>query len=581
MPDADAYKAQIVDALKQRYFPIIQQLSQNWTPEQHEKNRLSRALAALAIEKVTDVVPAQAANAVVDGGNDNGIDAVHFDRVQKRLWLIQSKAGGPPDLGDNKKFCDGIRDLIARRFDKFNDTFQRLQPDVEDALETEGLIIIGCPVHLGDELGPHATNDLNQLKTQLNEFVTRFDWKDLSLSVIHGWLTAEYAAVPLDVTLVLQKWYGLREPYPAFYGVVSARQLAELYKTHGNSLFQKNIRHYLGAQGVNSSITGTVQNKPEELFYLNNGLTAICTTITPVPGVTNDQGTFNLHGFSIVNGAQTVGSIASARNSPEEIPMDAKLSITLIQVGEAGADLGTLITRARNTQNAIQALYFAALDPQQERLRQELAVSGMIYHYRPSAEALHESETTITVEQAALALACFRGDTGTIVTAKKEIGQIYDSTGTYYPALFRAGLSGIRLCRTVRIFQYLNGIFASSEQAETDNSRRMFYRHGRFFVLHILARRHRSLLDKDEIVLSDDDKLQLSRVATELAELIYTTAETFFRRTKGYLSIFRNTTDAVPLAQEVLRRLAEQDATRAAAEGSGANADSAVQTPVA
>jgi len=114
MPDV-AKVAQVTEALKQRYFPIILPLQQNWTADQHEKNRLSRSLAAFAIEKLAEVTPAQAANAVVDGGNDNGIDAVHFDRPKNRLWLVQSKAGGAPDMGENKKFCDGIRDLVNGR----------------------------------------------------------------------------------------------------------------------------------------------------------------------------------------------------------------------------------------------------------------------------------------------------------------------------------------------------------------------------------------------------------------------------------------------------------------------------------
>src|SRR6266851_1835255 len=144
MPVNPAHIAQIEAALRQRYFPIIPEMQANWTPQQHERNRLSRSLAAFAIEKLADVTAAQAANAVMDGGNDNGIDAIHFDRLSSRLWLVQSKAGGAPDSGENKKFCDGIRDLAAGRLDKFNQNFARLQPDVEDALETPGLVIIGC-----------------------------------------------------------------------------------------------------------------------------------------------------------------------------------------------------------------------------------------------------------------------------------------------------------------------------------------------------------------------------------------------------------------------------------------------------
>jgi len=67
MPSAAS--VQVTEVLRQRYFPIMSALSNNWTPEQHEKNRLSRSLAAFAIEEFGGLVPAQAAYKVCDGGN--------------------------------------------------------------------------------------------------------------------------------------------------------------------------------------------------------------------------------------------------------------------------------------------------------------------------------------------------------------------------------------------------------------------------------------------------------------------------------------------------------------------------------
>ena len=49
----------------------------------------------------------------------------------------------------------------------------------------------------------------------------------------------------------------------------------------------------------------------------------------------------------------------------------------------------------------------------------------------------------------------------------------------------------------------------------------------------------------------------MSRAVTELAELIYDTAEVMFRDDRGYLSIFRNLTDCIPLASDVMRRLTQ------------------------
>lgn len=565
MPSSDAQKSQIIEVLKERYFPIILPIPQNWTPEQHEKNRLSRSLTAFSIEKLAEVDPIRGANALMDGGNDNGIDAIYFDEPKNKLWLIQAKAGGAPDMGENKKFCDGIRDLISGRYDKFNEMFARFEEEVEIALGTDGLMIMGCDVHLGEGLGQHAIVDLNQLKTELNRFGERFDWKDINLSAVHGWLTAEHEIASVNAKMTLEKWYGVEQPRRAFYGLVSASELATLYHEHGKALFEKNIRHYLGAYAVNVAIAETVQHRPTELFYLNNGLTAVCSAIRPIPGATYDLGQFVLEGLSVVNGAQTVGSIATVQTMTNTISPDAKLLITLIEVGNASDNLGPQITEARNTQNAVKGLHFAALDPHQERLRRELAVSGVLYFYRPSAEAVQGGPNVINVEQAAIALASLSGITRVVVAAKKDSRQIYDRKGDFYPKLFRENLTGVLLCRAVKIYEYLNGILENSEMAEANYSRRrMFYRHGRLFILHILARRHRNLIEKAEKDISESDKTKLSRITLELAELIYTVAEVKFQQVIGYLSIFRNTRDAEMLASDIMLRLEQQDAERQA-----------------
>jgi hypothetical protein len=198
-----------------------------------------------------------------------------------------------------------------------------------------------------------------------------------------------------------------------------------------------------------------------------------------------------------------------------------------------------------------------------------MAVSGIDYHYRPSAEAGIAGDG-ITVEIAALALASLGGATRTVVAAKKESGQLLNCEGDFYPTLFHPGLAGIQLCRSVRIYQYFDGILNATENSETDLHRRSFFRHGRFFILHILSRRVRPLIDKAEQELSSSDKHELSRVLLEIAELIYTATDALFRRDKGCLAIFRNLTDAEPLAVDVMRRLSQLDAQRSAAQAAPA-----------
>jgi len=99
---------------------------------------LSRALAAYAIFDLAGVSLGEAAKSVVDGFDDNGIDAIFYDDHNGVLWVVQSKwisAGAKaPDLGDVKKFTDGVRDLVDCDFSRFNKKLRSRSKEINVAL---------------------------------------------------------------------------------------------------------------------------------------------------------------------------------------------------------------------------------------------------------------------------------------------------------------------------------------------------------------------------------------------------------------------------------------------------------------
>lgn len=579
MPTRDEKIAQIEAALRGRFFPNVPKVIKpdrvGWSEDQHDLDRLSRSLAAYALVGRCDIDDAAAVGAITDGSDDGGIDALYFDRVGGRLVFIQSKfkrSGAAPAQDEVQKTLNGIRGLQARRFDQFNEAFRTRLDEIEDALDTAGVKLEVVLVFLGQDLGPHATSDLNAFRDEVNRFAPIFGWQASGLEAVYGWLVAEQAPATVDDQLVLENWAGVIAPRKAFYGQISAAALAKLVEDHGKALFERNIRHYLGSVGVNTAIEKTVRTRPDDFFYLNNGITAVAQTITPAPG-NNQQCAFGLKNLSIVNGAQTAGAIATATIAGEISP-DAKLLITIIEIGDGTDDIGLKITRARNHQNVVRGVDFAALDPNQERLRQELAAAGITYFYRPSAEARARKDDAFTLEEAAVAMACLAFQPRSamelqqqprpmnaidfVVTAKKEIGRLWEQEGAVYGQLFPHGLSGVRVCRLVRMYRFIDRILADTERSENGYHRRMFFRHGRYFVMAFVALRSPDVISRPRLELSPDDQTLLSQRTNQLAELIYAVSEPM-QPFKGYLGIFRNLTDAQPLANTVLQRLAEQD----------------------
>lgn len=584
MPTPDDKVARVEAALRMRFFPLVPRHElpdrANWTEDQHDTDRLSRSLAAYALVGLCDVEDSIAAGAITDGKDDGGIDALHFDQARNRIILVQSKfkrSGAAPAQDDVLKTINGIKALLSRRFNEFNSQFKNRLDEIEAALDTPGAVLEISLIYLGENIGPHVTNDLNALRTEMNALSERLVWRAHGLTTVLGWLVAEQTPSAVTANFSLENWASVSSPRKAIYGQITAASLAELVETHGKALFQRNIRHYLGSVGVNTAIEETVRRQPADFFYLNNGLTAVAESITPAHG-TPERCKFRLANLSIVNGAQTAGAIANAAIAGEISP-DAKILVTVIEIGAQGDDLGQRITRARNHQNVVHTIDFAALDPTQERLRQELAAIGVTYHYRPSEESQIPRQDAFAVEEAAVAIACLgfsimtaeqvslartRGkqvlnSVDFVTTAKKQVSALWDQNGSLYPQLFSTGLSGLRMCRLVQIYRFIDDILSGSEaSAAFTYYRRMFFRHGRHFVMAFVAQRCEDVLSRPSHVLSSEDRDTLSRRTNELSELIYAISQPL-QAFKGYLAIFRNLTDAQPLADKATARLAELD----------------------
>jgi len=577
---------QIEAALRSRFFQYVPRVETpdraGWSDEQHDQNRLSRALAGYTLVGLCGIDDAQASSAITDGKDDGGIDSLYFDRAGNRLWFVQSKfkrTGASPAQDEILKTINGIKAIQNRQFDGFNQAIQNRFDEIEEALDTPGVPMEVVLSFLGDtqNLSAHVTIDLNNLLAEMNRLTERMAWRAVGRAEIHSWLMAEQAPAAVDTNVTLENWASVTAPRKAIYGQITAASLASIVANNGTALFQRNIRHYLGNIGVNIAIERTVRRRPADFFYLNNGLTAVAESITPAAG-NQDRCAFGLKNVSIVNGAQTAGAIFNAALSGDISP-DAKVLITIIEIGEHEDDVGFQITRARNHQNVVRGIDFAALDPHQEELRQELALLGITYYYRPSAEARTRRDDAFTLEEAVVAIACLsfpvlssydvllqgRPDNAVdfVVTAKNEVGRLWDQDGRYYARLFGNRTSGLHMCRLVQIFRFVDLILSATERSENSYYRRMFFRHGRFFVMAFVAHASADVISRGDAVLSSDDRTLLSQRTNELAELIYAESQAL-QAVKGYLSIFRNLTDSQPLADSVLRRLAEQRARQQA-----------------
>src|SRR5262249_7405925 len=145
--------------------------------------------------------------------------------------------------------------------------------------------------------------------------------------------------------------------------------------------------------------------------YFNNGLTALCASVQKklVGGTGREIGIFDCKGVSVVNGAQTVGSIAAVYQKQPEKVKKARIFLRLLSLENCPEGFGMQVTVATNTQNRVERVDFVALDPEQQRLRTELWFDRKEYTYK-SGDAPSKPDEGCTVADATVALACATPD---------------------------------------------------------------------------------------------------------------------------------------------------------------------------
>ena len=158
----------------------------------------------------------------------------------------------------------------------------------------------------------------------------------------------------VELHLPADKFFAKKEPYPTVIASIKGNALINLFKEHKESLFTYNIRGYLGARGtINKEIKQTIKDRPTEFFYFNNGISAICTEYEL------EENLLTAYDFQIINGAQTVGSLAKSDPNPD---IEVLFRLTKAEDVKTEKGINRDIIRYNNSQNIVKASDFRAND---------------------------------------------------------------------------------------------------------------------------------------------------------------------------------------------------------------------------
>jgi hypothetical protein len=517
---------------------------------------LARGLAGLAVQMLTGRDASAAAATIVDGYGDNGIDAICVEESQPRIILVQSKwrhdGRSTIGLGEARNFIAGLRALTDEQYDRFNAKMQPFAAQVAAALRDARVRIVLVVVTTGGStLGAEVQVAFDDELARMNEAGEILELQVFGLSEVHRFLAEGLAGGTIDVDVVLENWGMLVEPYQAFYGTASAGQVAAWYAQHGDRLFDANLRKALGPTDVNRSVTATLKERGEHFWYFNNGITVLCQDIrkTGVGSANRSYGQFALTGIQVVNGAQTVTSIADAGRQDPECLEQAQVWVRLISLTDCPQDFGNAVTRATNTQNTVESRDFVALDPMQTRLRQDFALTlGKRYAIK-RGEAEPTGDDGCSVVEAADALACAQADPSYAVTAKSKRGQLLETTGGSYGRLFTRDLTAHSVWCHVSVLRAVDAELDSAQRSLQGRPKTVAVQ-GNRLIAHLVFDWLRRASE-----LSEDTRLvRVTPTTSQILHHVIRHVEADFA--DSYVtSLFKNTTKCRQIASAVIAEL--------------------------
>lgn len=562
---------QIEKKLQTLLYPLINMSDQKIASETFEDIQRSRALAAYMVHHLTACSPEDAAGSIVDGGDDNGLDAIYFHEPEETLYIVQSKwikdGKGEPDNGSVKKFCSGVSDLLSQSYDRFNKKVQEKSGEIDEVLGIPSVKITVVLVHTGaSDLSPISTRDFNDLDKETNDASDVLSWTVVNQKRLHLSLTEDLNS-PVTVELPIQNWGKLEEPQKAIFGTVAASDLGQIWLDFKDRLLAKNLRGALGDSDVNKEIKTTLQNKPEQFWYFNNGITATAKKVTKLPkgGGKHELGYFHCEDFHVVNGAQTVSTIGQFIAKNQNFDLSTCLvQLRVIELGEDGEIFGDEVTRTNNRQNKIDAKDFVSQDGEQKRIRTELLIDKINYQIMRREDSI-KGEKDFDLVDSTTAVACASGDVAIVVTLKNQIGRLWeDLSKAPYKALFNPNVSGTYVWNCIQAQRLVDiAIEASRLDTRTQREHRILTSGNRLISATVFKLMNTGRFDDQRFVFSD--YIDSARTS-EAVNLVVFTALDYMQRfySKAMIpNFFRNQSKSRELFDFVVRQHSKSQIFRA------------------
>lgn len=356
-----------------------------------------------------------ASEALTDHANDKNIDFLKLDTDSKRIIVGQgyfAPSGKKNTNAAPSKKAESLGTayawLVSGELNDIPLHLQEIVRECRDAIINEEVDQIHLLyVHNLPE-SANSAKELQTIATHVQRSISdkvQVITKELGLETLERLYTTQESSIAINKSIIIPFGVKFKESGPKWEAAVtsvSGEWLRKQFADFGEDLFSANYRGFLGIskrKKINSVITKTAETNPENFWVFNNGITILTR------GLKGEEGdkAIEVDGISIINGAQTTGSLGSVS---EGFPLNsANVMCRIIKC----SDIETVqsIVRFNNTQNVITTWDQYSNAPEQKRIQSEFETLGHPYSLK---RGFSEPNNTLGIEQVANSLMSFSGD---------------------------------------------------------------------------------------------------------------------------------------------------------------------------
>lgn len=395
-------------------------------------------LLALQLKFRLEDIQTVAAEAITGGGDDKKCDIVYVDKelqigVVAQCYEAISKKKTEAPANKASDLNAAISWLLTSEIDDLPEGLKGRADEFRSAINSGEIkqIYIWYVHNLNSS--KNVENELKQVEkttrlalrtfkssSEINIFAEEIGDKEIS----RFYSQAERAVIVTDIleTRVPDAIEIKSNDWSSVVTTVSGDWLSSLYSKYQTDLFSANLRGYLGSRtsdsNINNGIKGTAEHDPGNFWVYNNGITALVLDYSL--GKRTSKGIkLSITGISIVNGAQTTGSLGSLGSVPPALQVPVRF------VKSPKESIVSNIVRYNNSQNKLQAADFRSTDQIQERLRQEFSkIPNAEYdggRRGGASDAIKRSKYALPSYTVGQSITAFHGDPVTAYDKKSEI----------------------------------------------------------------------------------------------------------------------------------------------------------------